>query len=133
MKRLILLAALAFTLSGCDIVKDLVMDKVSDPEDIVVDYVLTLADMYSNETDCDKLAQDIAVYCERRDEVVTKAVKDTLLRLENDRIDAKKRNELYDKLSQVKSIHNLQCTVHMRAITELAICTKPVLKVLASF
>ena len=94
MKRLILLAAMAFSLTGCDIVKNLVMDQIAEPEDILIDHISTLIEMNNNESDCDKLASKIAVYCERREEAITKASKDLLLKIENGKFDAKTRNEV---------------------------------------
>ena len=130
MKRALLLAILILTCTGCDQVVDLGKDTTMEPEDIVVDYVLTISDIYSSESDCDELAKKLSLYCERREEKVTKAISDMLLRIENSRIDAAKRNELYDNLSEIKNAHNTRCSISPRVISEMAVCSKPVLNVI---
>lgn len=133
MKRAILFAVLVLTCTGCDRVIELFKDKAAQPEDIVVDYVLTISEMYRSESDCDELAKKLSIYCERREETVAKAISDTLLRIEHGEIDAAKRNEIYDKLSELKDTHNLGCALSLRVNAELAICGKPVLTVIDKF
>ena len=125
MKRSILLIALALSMTGCSAIKDAVMDKISPPEDIVIDYVNTIIEMYSEADDCGKLAKDLATYCERREEPVSKAIKEVAQKIQDGKFNAKERNELSDKVKEIKSVRNLQCIINPRVLTEMALCAKP--------
>ena len=133
MKRasLLICAAMALAMTGCNAITDMVKDAALEPEDIVVDYATTIAEIYSSEADCDKLALELGEYCERRQEKVTKAISETLLRIENDKIDAKKRNEIYDELSKIKDARNTSCLLSVSVMTEMAICSKPLLSAIS--
>ncbi len=128
MKKIVMLLAvvgICFAQTGCR----QILDAISTPEEIVADYALHLADIMNTTADCDELSKKLHEYCSSREEVVTKAVADTVTRIKNDEIDDAAKDAMEKKLESIKNTNMTSCLLTPSVNLEKLACLKPLLGV----
>ena len=127
---IILLCGIIYLVIQSDGVKDKVQevkDMWMEPEEIVVDYIDNIVEIFNTEQNCGKLTTDLNIYCAKREVVVTDAVRATARRLENNEISPENRALLESKVGILDSMHNPSCDSTIRVGVELLKCTTPAL------
>ena len=133
MKNGILIAAMVGLLcctAGCEAVTEKlqeIKDASMEPEEIVIDYIDNIVEIYNSEQNCGKLVTDLSLYCIKREAVVTNAVKETATRLENNQISPENKAKLEAKKDVLDSMQNPSCDSTIKVSVELLKCTKPAL------
>lgn len=124
----VLMTAAVFGLTGCQVIKD----AISTPEEIVVDYAVSVSEILNTETDCDKLSKALHDYCSAREAKVTQAVTDTVKRIERNEITREELEALKNKLEPVSKTNMTSCLLSPSVTSEKLWCMKPILSALSS-
>lgn len=133
MKKWFLISAMAtllFGTTGCDGLNDKIQeikDASMEPEEIVIDYIEHVVELYNTEQNCGKLVTDLSGYCTKREAVVTEAVKATAERLDKNEISPENKAKLEAKQDVLDSMNNPSCDSTIKVGVELLKCTKPAL------
>lgn len=120
-----LLLSMGILFSGCDKIQS-IKDAVSDPEDIVVDYVVHITDIMNSTAQCDELQAKLEEYCSAREAAVTKAVTETAARVKNNEITGEKQQELSEKLEKIGEGNFTSCLLTPGVTVAKLNCLKPV-------
>ncbi len=126
----LLLCGIGFLITKNDDVNDkiqAVKDAIMEPEEIVIDYIDNIVEIYNSEENCGKLVTDLSIYCIKREAAVTEAVRATATRLENNQVSAENKAKLESKINVLDSMKNPSCDSTIRVGVELLKCTKPAL------
>lgn len=133
MKNWFFIAAMAGLLcctAGCDKLNDKLQemkDEIMEPEEIVMDYMDHIVELYNAEHNCGKLVTDLSVYCTKRETVVTEAVSATAKRLDKNEVSPENKAKLEAKKNILDSMNNPSCDSTIKVNVELLKCTKPAL------
>jgi len=118
----------AFSLTACEQLQA-VKDAISSPEDIVVDYAMHLSDIMNSTAKCDELESQLKKYCSSREEVVTKAVSETVTRIKNNEIKEEKQREIESKLKSISDTNFTSCLLNPGVAIQKLSCLKPMIAV----
>lgn len=122
---LMFMMGMGILFSGCDKVQA-IKDALSDPEDIVADYVLHITDIMNSSAQCDELQAKLEAYCSAREAAVTKAVTETAARVKRNEITEEKQRALEEKFKEIGDVNFTSCLMTPGVNFAKLNCLKPV-------